>query len=68
MLGELLCADDMTKNASSEAKMQRAMDQGSQSSDYYNLKTSTKRPDVVQQPAHGNPYNEPTITVNAESC
>ena len=34
---ELLYADDMAKNASSEAKMQKAMDQVSQSCDYYYL-------------------------------
>ena len=40
---ELLYADDMDKNASSEAKMQRAMDQVSQSCDNYDLTISTKR-------------------------
>ena len=35
VLDELLYADDMDKNASSEAKMQRAMDQVSQSCDNY---------------------------------
>ena len=43
MLDELCYADDMGKNASSEAKMQRAMDQVSQSCDNYDLTISTKK-------------------------
>ena len=43
VLEELLYADDMDKNASTEAKMQRAMDQVSQSCDNYDLTISTKR-------------------------
>ena len=44
VLDELLYADDMDKNAaSSEAKMQRDMDQVSQSCDNYDLTISTKR-------------------------
>ena len=44
-LDELLFADNMDKDASSEAKMQRAMDQVSQSCDTsnYDLTISTKR-------------------------
>ena len=42
VLDELLYADDMDKNVSSETKMQRAMDQVSQSYDNYDLTTSTK--------------------------
>ena len=76
VLDELLYADDMDKNASSEAKMQRAMDQVSQSCNNYDqvsqscnnydLTISTKKTDVVHQPAPGKPYNEPTITVNGQ--
>ena len=43
VLDELLYADDMDKNASTEAKMQRAMDQVSQSCDNYDLTISTKK-------------------------
>ena len=52
--------------ASSETKMQRAMDQVSQSWDNYDLTISTKKTEVVHQPAPGKPYNEPTITVNGQ--
>ena len=64
VLDEHLYADDMDKNANSEAKMQIAMDQVSQSCDNYDLTISTKKTEVVHQPAPGKPYNEPTITVN----
>ena len=64
VLDELLYANNMDKNASSEAKMQRAMDQVSQSCDNYDLTISTKKTEVVHQPAPGKPYNEPTVTVN----
>ena len=57
VLYELLYVDDMDTNASSEAKMQRAMDQVSQSCDNYDLTISFK---------NTNPYNEPTITVNGQ--
>ena len=67
VLDELLCADDMDKNASSEAKMQRAMDQVSQSCDNYDFKIGTKKTEVVHQPAPlGKPYSEQTISVNGQ--
>ena len=43
VLDELLYADDMDKNTSSDAKIQRAMDQVSQSCDNYDLTIDTKR-------------------------
>ena len=43
VLDELFYTDDMDKNASSEAKMQRAMHQVSHSCDKYDLTNSTKR-------------------------
>ena len=52
MLDELL-----DKNASSEAKV-------SQSCDNYDLTVSTKKTEVVHQPAPGKPHNEPAIAVN----
>ena len=66
VLDELLYVDDMDKNASSEAKMQRAMDQVSQASGNYDLTISTKKTEVIHQTAPGKPYNEPTITVNGQ--
>ena len=46
--------------------MQTAMDQVSKSCDNYDLTISTKKTEVVHQPAPGKPYNEPTITVNGQ--
>ena len=66
VLDELLYADDMDKNATSEAKMQTAIEQVSKSCDNYDLTISTKKQEVVHQPAPGKPYNEPTVTVNGQ--
>ena len=44
----------------------RAMDQVSMSCDNYDLTSRTKKTEVVNQPAPGKPYNEPTITVNGQ--
>ena len=52
MLDELLNADDMDKNASSEAKTQRAMDKVSQSCDNYDITISTKKTEVVHFNQH----------------
>ena len=46
VLDELLYANDMDKNVSSEAKLQRAMDQVSKSCDKYDLTISTKKTGV----------------------
>ena len=67
VLDELLYADDMDKNASSEVKMQRVMDQVSKLCDNNDLTISTKKTEVVHQPAPGKPYNEQTITVNGQT-
>ena len=66
VLDELLYANDKDNNASSEAKMQRAMDQVSQSCENYDLIISTKKTEDVHKPTPGKPYNEPTITVNGD--
>ena len=47
VLDELLYADDMAKNASTERKMQEAMDGVSQVCDNYDLKIITKKTEVV---------------------
>ena len=64
VLDKLLYADDTDKNASSEVKMQGVMDQVSQLCNNYDLTISTNKTEVVDPPAPGKPYNEPTITVN----
>ena len=64
MQDELLYADDLAKNAKSETTMQGGMDRISQACDNFDLTISTKKIEVVHQPAPGKPYSEPTITVN----
>ena len=56
----------MDNNASSEAKMQRAIFQVTHSFDNYDLTISTKKTDVVHHPAPGKPYNESFITENGQ--
>ena len=47
-------------------RLKRVMDQVSQSCDNYDLTVSTKKTEVVHQPAPRKPYNESTITVNGQ--
>ena len=66
VLDGLLYVDDMTKNAKTEREMQEAMDRFSQAFDNYDLTISTKTFEVVYQPALGERYIEPTITVTGQ--
>ena len=63
MVYKLLYADDLAENAKSEEKMQGAVDRMSKACDNFQLTISTKKTEVVHQPAHGKPHSEPTITV-----
>ena len=63
VLDEFLFADDMAKGAPTEEKMQKGVDQVSDSCDSYDLTISIKKTEVVHQPAPGKPYKEPTITM-----
>ena len=63
VLDEFLFADDMAKGAPTEEKMQKGVDQVSDSCDSYDLTISIKKTEVVYQPAPGKPYKELTITV-----
>ena len=66
VLDEFLFADDMAKGAPTEEKMQKGVDQVSDSCDNYNLTISIKKTEVVYQLAPGKPYKEPTITVKGQ--
>ena len=64
VLDEFLFADDMAKGAPTEEKMQKCVDQVSDSCDSYDLTISIKKTEVVYQPASGKPYKaykEPTF-------
>ena len=66
VVDKLLYADDRAENAKSEEKMQGAVDRMSKACDNFQLTISTKKTEVVHQPAPGKPYSEPTITVNGQ--
>ena len=66
VLDEFLLADDMAKGAPTEEKMQKGVDQVSDSCDSYDLTISIKKTEVVYQQTPGKPYKEPTITVKGQ--
>ena len=66
VLDEFLFADNMAKVAPTEEKMQKGVDQVSDSCDSYDLTISIKKAEVIYQPAPGKPYKEPTITVKGQ--
>ena len=61
-----LFADDMAKGAPTGEKMQKGVDQISDTCDSYDLTISIKKTEVVDQPPLGKPYKEPTITVKGQ--
>ena len=63
---KLLYADDLAENAKIRGKIQGAVDRMSKACDNFQLTISTNKTEVVHQPAPGNPYSEPTITVNGQ--
>ena len=63
---KLLYADELAENAKSEEKMQGAVDRMSKACDNFQLTISTKKTEVVHQPAPGKLYIEPTTTVNRQ--
>ncbi|XP_019645840.1 PREDICTED: protocadherin Fat 4-like [Branchiostoma belcheri] len=66
--GELLVSkDDSALNAASEDLMQQSMDRFSSAADNFGLTISTKKTEVLYQPAPHKPYVDPVITVNGES-
>ena len=63
---DLLFADDCTLNAGDEQEMQQYMDKLSSACDNFNLTISTKKTEVMYQPAPGNQYLDPQILVNGQ--
>ena len=66
VVDKLLCTDDLAENAKSEGKIQGTVDRMSKVCDNFQITISTKKTEVVHQPAPGKPYSEPTITVNGQ--
>ena len=59
--------DVVDKLLYAEEKMQGAVDRMSKACDNFQLTISTKKTEVIHQPAPGKPYSEPTITVNGQT-
>ena len=66
VVDKLLYADDLAENARSEEKMQGTDDRMSKACDNFQLTISTKKTEVVHQPAPEKPYSDPIITVNGQ--
>jgi len=67
IIRDLLFADDCALNANTEADMQCSVDKFSKACTDFGLTISTKKTEVLHQPAPGRDYVEPNITVNGES-
>ena len=63
---DFLFADDCALNAGTQSDMQESMNQLAASCDDFGLTISTKKTEVMHQPAPSAPYTEPAITVNGE--
>ena len=63
MIRDFLFADDCALNASTEAAMQHETDCFSKACDNFGLTISTKKTEVMYQPAPGKQYTAPSITV-----
>ena len=65
-INEFLFADDCALNATSEVDMQHSVDKFSEACSNFGLTISTKKTEVMHQPAPGKPYVEPNIHVNGQ--
>ena len=61
---DLLFADDCALNASTEVGMQESMDKFSEACTAFGLTISTKKTEVLYQPAPSKAHSDPTITIN----
>lgn len=66
MARDFLFADDCALNASSQPDMQGSMNLFSKACSNFGLTISTKKTEVLHQPAPNVPYTEPHITVNGQ--
>ena len=63
---DFLFVDDCALNASTESDMQESMDLFAKACDEFGLTISTKKTEVMHQPAPAEPYTEPNITVGSQ--
>ena len=62
-INNFLFADDCILNAASEADMQHSIDKFAKACNNFGLTISTKKTEVMHQPAPGKTYTEPYITI-----
>ena len=67
IIRDFLFADDCALNASTESDMQSSVDKFAKACTDFGLTISTKKTEVLHQPAPGREYVPPSITVNGES-
>ena len=67
-VGDFLCADDCALNACSEADMQCSVEKFCSSRFCLGFTISTKKDEVLYQPALVKPYIESNITGNVHKC
>ena len=65
-IDDFLFADDCAHDAASETNMQHSVAKFVEACNNFVLTISAKKTEVMHQPAPGNPYVEPTITVNGQ--
>ena len=65
-INNFLFPDDCALNGTSEADMQRSADIFSEACDNFDLTISTKKTEVMHQPAPGKPYVEPKISIKGQ--
>ena len=65
-LRELLLEDDCALNSDTEAEMQQCVNRFSRACDIFGFTISTKKTEVMHQPAPRKMYHEPHIFVNDE--
>ena len=63
---DFLFADDCALNAANQFDMQRSMDLFATACNNFGLTVSTKKTEVMYQPAPGTPYTDPVITANGQ--
>ena len=65
-VNDFLFANDCTLNAASEADMQHSIDKFAKACNNFGLTISTKKTEVMHQPAPGKTYAEPNIIINGQ--
>ena len=65
-INNFLFADNCTLNATSEADMQHSIDKFAKACNNFGLTISTKKTEVMHQPAPGKTYAEPNSTINGQ--